>query len=275
MNRLHTNTSSRPWRFRTLLIVCLCPPIVWSQAEPLQKSPSMANDMAITSLPTAKSTRSIWRNRVSLSPEDARELQSKQRLQETLRKLKAVRFEDFPEPVAQTVSEEPNVPVTETEPPLPRNTPTIIVRPLPPEAPNEVPMSASTLTKETAEALRLLAQSPEKLRKPETLGQILHKGKAWPEAALCYQESLKRLNAESVAPSEDKAWLLLQIGNCLQHSDPEEAVRIYKQLISEYPHSLWSELVRVKGQWITWELRDKPKTVITEIKENLLPRGKK
>jgi hypothetical protein len=51
-------------------------------------------------------------------------------------------------------------------------------------------------------------------------------------------------------------------------------MRIYKQLISEYPHSLWAELVKVKGQWITWEIRDKPKALISEIKRQMNDRNK-
>ncbi len=77
-----------------------------------------------------------------------------------------------------------------------------------------------------------------------------------------------------MAPTENKAWLLFQIGNCLQPSDLDKAMRIYKQLISEYPHSLWAELVKVKGQWITWEIRDKPKALISEIKRQMNDRNK-
>ncbi|MCP4449941.1 MAG: hypothetical protein GY809_00650, partial [Planctomycetes bacterium] len=167
-----------------------------------------------------------------------------------------------------------NQPAANTSPQSPDNRSVIIIKtvaPAPvPEAPNNVAPSSSALTEETTEALRLLAKSPEKLRRPEALGQILFQGKAWLEAGLCYEESLKRLNSQSTAPSDDKAWLLLQIGNCLQHSDPEGAMRIYKQLISDYPLSLWSELVRVKGQWITWELRTDPQTLISDIKTETL-----
>ncbi|NQV34736.1 MAG: tetratricopeptide repeat protein, partial [Phycisphaeraceae bacterium] len=193
-------------------------------------------------------------------------------LQETLKKLKSIRFADHGELETSTTTQEPNQSSTNTQPRSAANKPVIIIKTLPPKAmpdsPNNVPMSAATLTKETTEALRLLTQSLEKLPKPDLLGQILFRSKAWSEAGLCYEESLKRLNAISVAPSEDKAWLLLQIGNCLQRSEPEEAVVIFKQLINDYPNSLWSELVRVKGQCITDELRDKPKMLINEIRAN-------
>ena len=269
----------RPWRLWTLLIVCLCPPLVSGQAERTPKNLASANDMQLANLPKTESARSAWRDRTSLPSQNSQDAQSKKRLQETLRKLKSLRFTDDAESEFMARTQEPNQPGTETKPQSTTDKPVIIIRTLPPtagpESPKDAPRSDSTLTKETTETLRLRAQSPEKLHKPELLGQILFRGKAWPEARLCYEESLKRLNSKSIAPSEDKAWLLLQIGNCLQQSDPEKAMTIYKQLIKEYPNSLWSELVRVKGQWITWELRDKPKTLISEIKAKASDKGKK
>jgi tetratricopeptide (TPR) repeat protein len=271
------NPCTKLWHLWTWLTVCLCP---LALGQPEQTSPTRvsANDMVLANLPNTESTRSIWRDRTSMSPADGQDMQSKKKLQDTLRKLKSLQFTDLSEPEVQAAPQKSDEPGANTTPQLPDTRPVIFVRtvaPDVPEAPNDVAQSESTLTEETTEALRVLAQSPEKLRRPEALGQILFQGKAWLEAGLCYEESLKRLNAKSMAPSEDKAWLLLQIGNCLQQSDPERAMRIYKQLISEYPHSLWSELVRVKGQWITWELRDKPKTLISEIKTDTLQKAKR
>ena len=114
-----------------------------------------------------------------------------------------------------------------------------------------------------------LTQSPDKLRKPEVLAEILYHGKAYAEAALCYREAYDRLSRQTLAPSEDKAWYLFQLGNCLQHTNQKEAMDIIKQLISEYPHSLWSEMVRIKGQCITWEINDKPKELIQEVKQQV------
>ena len=260
----------RPWRLWTLLMVCLCPPVALGQTEHTPASLASANDLRLAELPKTESARDAWRDRISSPLQNNQDAQSKQKLQETLKKLKSIRFADLEESETPTTTGEPSQSSTSTQPRSAANKPVIIINPLPPKAmpdsPNNVPMSNARLTEETTEALRLLALSPEKFPKPELLGQILLRGKAWSEAGLCYEESLKRLNAASVAPSQDKAWLLLQIGNCLQRSDPQKAVTIYKQLITEYPNSLWSELVRVKGQWITWELRDKPQTLINEIK---------
>jgi tetratricopeptide (TPR) repeat protein len=269
----------RLWRLWTLLIVCVCPPLVLGQATRTPGDLASANDLRLANLPKTEAARNAWRDRTRLSSDNNRDAESKKKLQETLKQLKSLRFTDEAESELLTTTRAAAEPDTDTAPQRAVNKPVIIIRTQPPKAtpefPNNVPPSNATLTKQTAEALHLLAQSPEKLPKPELLGQILLRSKAYAEAALCYQESLKRLNAKSVAPSEDKAWLLLQIGNCLQQTDPKKATTIYKQLISEYPHSLWSELVRVKTQWIIWELRDKPKTLINDIKANKSQEGKK
>jgi tetratricopeptide (TPR) repeat protein len=279
MNSHQPYLCARPWRLWTLLIVCLCPPIVSGQTERTPKNLASANDMQLAGLPKTESARSVWRDRTSLPAQNSQDARSKKRLQETLRKLKSLRFTDDAESEFMAITQEPNQPGTETKPRSTTDKPLIIIRTPPPSTvpapPKDESLANSALTKETTEALRLRAQSPEKLHKPELLGQILFRAKAWPEAKLCYEESLKRLNSKSVAPSEDKAWLLLQIGNCLQQSDPQKAVTTYKQLIKEYPNSLWSELVRVKDQCITWELRDKPKTLISEIKAKTSDKGKK
>ena len=277
MNSHHSDTPAGLWHLWTLLAVCLCP-LAFGQAEQTPQTYGSANDMVLADLPNTESTRSLWRDRTSLSPINSQDAQSRKKLQDTLRKLKSLRFVDLSESEVQAAPQDTNQPGTDTSPQSPENNPAFIIRtvaPAVPEAPNDVKLSDSALTEETTEALRLLAQSPEKLRKPEALGQILFQGKAWLEAGLCYEESLKRLNAKSMGASDDKAWLLLQIGNCLKHSDPERAMKIYKQLILEYPLSLWSELVRVKGRWITWELRDKPKTLISKIKTDTLEKAKK
>jgi tetratricopeptide (TPR) repeat protein len=269
----------RLWRLWTLLIVCVCPTLVLGQATRTPGDLASANDLRLANLPKTEAARNAWRDRTRLSSDDNRDAESKKKLQETLKQLKSLRFTDEAESELLTTTRAATEPDTDTAPQRAANKPVIIIRTQPPKAapafPNNVPPSNATLTKQTAEALHLLAQSPEKLPKPELLGQILLRSKVYTEAALCYQESLKRLNAKTVAPSEDKAWLLLQIGNCLQQTDPKKATTIYKQLISEYPHSLWSELVRVKTQWIIWELRDKPKTLISDIKANKSQEGKK
>lgn len=277
MNRTHTYSPARLRRLLTLLIACGCPLIVSGQIESVSNTQASNNDLLLTELPKTESARTVWRERASLSSMSPEDVQSRKRLQETLKRLKAIRFPDLAEPAVQTEPREPNEAVPGTSGQSSKDKKVVIVRTvLPqttPEAPNNVPDPNSSLTKETTEALKVLAQSPETLQKPEFLGKILFQGQAWPQAKLCYEEALRRLNAKSVAPSEDKAWLLLQIGNCLQRTDPQEAMTIFKQLISEYPHSLWSEVVRVKGQWITWELRDKPKALISEVKAKTAQKG--
>ncbi len=270
MNRTQTHRHLRSWRLLTLAMILMGSSIGFGKAKPTPEDRTASNDMLLSNLPNTQTTRDIWRDRTSPPPKHGPETQSRKKLQDTLNKLKSLRFADLEEPETLATAQTADQTDANIMPEPTVQKPIIIIRPPAPKAVADaistVPAPNSRLTKQTTDALTKLAQSPKKLQKPESLGQILFQGKAYSEAALCYEEALKRLNIESLAGSEDKEWLLFQIGNCYPQSDPQKAMRIYKQLILEYPHSLWSELVRVKGQWITWELRDKPKTLVNEIK---------
>jgi tetratricopeptide (TPR) repeat protein len=270
MNSIQTHTHIRSWRLLTLTMVLMELSVGFGQAESTPADRTASNDMLLSNLPNTKATRNVWRDRTSPPKNDNKETQSKKKLQDTLNKLKSLRFAGLEESEALATAQTTGPKDAKVVPESTTQKQVIIIRtPAPkalPDSPNTVPIPNSELTKQTTDAMVKLAQSPEKLQKPESLGQILFQGQAFSEAALCYEEALKRLNIETLAGSEDKEWLLFQIGNCYKQSDPQKAMRIYKQLILEYPHSLWSELVRVKGQWITWELRDKPKTLVNEIK---------
>jgi tetratricopeptide (TPR) repeat protein len=248
-------------------------PLVYAQPEPVPTGQGSPNDLILTDLPKTESALKTWRDRVSAARATDKDTESQKKLQETLNRLRAVRFADPQRSETQITAPSGNSPVADVPPQTQDNKPIIIVRTSEPrklpDSPNSVPEGSSGLTRQTAEALTLLAQSPEKILNPEAMADILFQSKTFPQAALYYEESLKRLNKKTMAPSEDKAWLLFQIGNSLQESDPEKAMIMYKQLISEHPHSLWAELVRIKGQCITWELREKPKALISEIKERV------
>ena len=273
MQRLSTHDNGRLWRPWTLVMICGFASLVYAQTEPVSSGQGSPNDLVLTDLPKTELARNTWRDRVSAARATDKDAESKKKLQDTLNKLKSMRFTDTQRSETQVTAPDGSPPGAEATAQTQNNKPVIIIRaPEPrklPDSRNNVPDSSSMLNPKTAEALTLLAQSPEKVLNPEAMADILFWSKTFPQAALYYEESLKRLNKKTMAPSEDKAWLLFQIGNSLQESDPEKAMAMYKQLITEHPHSLWAELVRIKGQCITWELREKPKALISEIKERV------
>ncbi|MCF7972281.1 MAG: tetratricopeptide repeat protein [Phycisphaerae bacterium] len=279
MQRLSIHDSVRSWRLWTLVTVCLYTPILFGQVDPVSRGMESANDLVLTDLPKTDASREAWRDRTSPARATSKDTESKKKLQNTLQKLKSLRFSNLQKPETEVTSPDANQPATEPSSLSKRNQPVIIIRaPGPSEIPaasNDIHDSNSMLTPKTTEALGLLSQSPEKVLDPEALAEILFHSKTYPQAALYYEETLNRLNRKTMAPSEDKAWLLFQIGNCLQQSDPDKTMRMYKQLISEHPHSLWAELARVKGQCITWEIREKPMALVTEIKSHVDSNSKK
>jgi TolA-binding protein len=87
-----------------------------------------------------------------------------------------------------------------------------------------------------------------------------------PRAAAAYQEALKRTEPNNVVSAKDRCWILFQIGNCLRAADPATAARMYRQLISEYPHSQWAQAAKAQDQLVEWFQKDNPKTLIVDSK---------
>ncbi|NQV35186.1 MAG: hypothetical protein HQ515_21000, partial [Phycisphaeraceae bacterium] len=105
----------RPWRLWTLLIVCLCSPVL-GQAERAPASLASANDLRLAELPKTESARNAWRDRTSSPLQNSQDAESKKKLQETLKKLKSIRFADHGELETSTTTQEPNQSSTNTQP---------------------------------------------------------------------------------------------------------------------------------------------------------------
>jgi len=129
-----------------------------------------------------------------------------------------------------------------------------------PRLPNE------PITGETLQMLRNLAQNPEKLDNPFELGEILFVSGNVKEAATFYSEALKRKDPNDAGASQERAWILFQIGNCLRNEDLPAAAKMYQQLLTEYPNSPWAGMATARSNLIAWYLKDEPVKLIAEIK---------
>lgn len=118
---------------------------------------------------------------------------------------------------------------------------------------------------QTLEMLKSLSQQPDKLDNPLELGEVLFSSGKLKEAAAFYQEALKRKDPNDANSSQDRAWILFQIGNCLRNHEPLTAVKRYGQLLTEYPQSPWTALAKAEGQLIDWYLRDEPRKLIGQV----------
>ena len=131
---------------------------------------------------------------------------------------------------------------------------------------NEEEVESSLLnkpvTKQTLQMAEDLLKHPEQIDNPLELGEILFLSGHLPQAAVAYQEALKRTEPNDTASARDRSWILFQVGNCLRADDPATAAKMYRQLISEYPHSQWTEAAKAQDQLAEWYQKDNPKTLI-------------
>ena len=186
---------------------------------------------------------------------------SKDHLKKIIEQIRSVEFQpqkQAPEPVIVPETAPPNEP-NEPLPDVPVQKETVKQKAIS-RLPNE------PIDNETLQKLRNLAQEPEKLTNPLELGEILFVSGNVKEAAMFYSEALKRKDPNDISVSEDRAWILFQIGNCLQNDDMPAAAKMYQQLLTEYPNSPWAVLATARNNLIAWYMRDEPFKLIQQVK---------
>ena len=122
------------------------------------------------------------------------------------------------------------------------------------------------VTNKTLQTIRNLSKNPGSLNNPFEMGETLFLSGYIKEAAIFYREALKRKSPDDAGSARDRAWILFQIGNCLRNDDQPEAIKMYGQLITEYPNSPWKELADARRTLLDWFLKDEPQKYITERK---------
>jgi tetratricopeptide (TPR) repeat protein len=191
---------------------------------------------------------------------DQKDGKSKNDLQRIIEQIRSVNFKpqkQTPEPVV--VPEgipvvEPNETVSETT--EPKEDEKIQIEPKLPYEP---------ITDQTLQTLKDLSQHPDKLDNPFELGEILFLSANLKEAAVFYQEALRRADPNDPNSARDRAWILFQTGNCLRNDERSAAAKMYGQLITEYPDSPWTDLAKAQVTLISWFLKDEPRKLITEL----------
>ncbi len=123
------------------------------------------------------------------------------------------------------------------------------------------------VTFETIQKIKKMAEKPDEVDNPYEIGNTLYLSNNIGEAAVFYQEALRRKKPEDMSSSDDRAWLLFQTGNSLRTIDMLAAADMYGKLITEYPDSAWAGYARVQRNVITWYLSDKPDDMLKQIKK--------
>ena len=224
-----------------------------------QKSPQ--SSLTLLSDPNSSFKRQLWRAELSIAKDekDKRTKDELKRMVEQIRsiELKPDKQDSEPVPVPEVVQTvEPNETLPDTVVPKEQRT-----KEIKPKLPYE-PISDHTL-----QILKDLSQHLDKLDNPFELGETLVLSGNLKEAAIFYQEALKRKSPDGAGSARDRDWILFQIGNCLWNDDPVTAMKMYGQLITECPNSPWKEFAEARSKLLDWYRKDEPHKLIDEHKQ--------
>jgi tetratricopeptide (TPR) repeat protein len=204
-------------------------------------------------------TRQLWRNRV-LAPEQTDDPETQIALNGLVRRIRSMRFEAkeqppaaapfvMPEPTERRVDVAPGQDAAERKEERP---------PTASSAPRESPLSL-----EAAEALQRVVADPNQAGNPLELAELLYLTGRLPEAAVLYRKALDGAAGKGPGAQADRAWILLQLGNCLRDAKPAQARDIYARLVAEHPDCPWVDLAKAHSQLITWYEQVQPRQWVT------------
>ncbi len=253
-----------------------------TQAAKVQSS---RQEQSQTSNTAPVNRRLLWQAGFSIA-KDQKDNKSKNELQRIIEQIRSVELKpknQAPEPViavepAPTTGpneilsdtetpKEPNEKEIESKQPAPfcnkSGSPLAKSRKIGPSQ-NVNPLPYEPVNDQTLQLLENLLQHPDQADNPFELGEILFLSDCLKEAGVFYQEALNRSSPDKVSSAQNRAWILFQIGNCLKDDDPLTAMKMYRQLIAEYPDSLWADLAKARNKLIDWYQQDKPQTLIAE-----------
>lgn len=272
MKKLKTKNESskiKVFNFYTMVFLFLfcifCSTATLAYAETASKQISDKDDektpfLLLEKTPKTNLSRQLWQARIS----PAKDTNSRQRaneLQQIIKQLNSIEFktkEQTPEPL---ITVEPIQKTEHNE--IPANIETTQAHK--PEK-TEPKLPYKQVTDQTLLIVRNLSQHPDKLDRPLELAEILFDSNCLAEAAKCYQQAFDRMTTNETHQLTDKAWILFQMGNCLQYDNAPKAIQMYKQIITEYPDSPWTNIAKAKYKLIDWYLKDKPNMLINEHK---------
>ncbi len=124
---------------------------------------------------------------------------------------------------------------------------------------------------------KICKQAGEEMANPIRLADTLYTSGYKKEAYTIYKNSFN-----PNISSNDASWITFQMANCLVETDPGEARKLLKKLVTEHPSSPWSLLAENQELILQWRYEYKPRKVLKEsrdilsekieLKEKALPR---
>jgi len=210
--------------------------------------------------PNSHLQRQLWQARISAAQSEKDEA-SKNELKRMIERIRSVKFKPRKQPPEPVVVVEPAPTTKPNETAL-----DTAVRKEPEKKEIEPKLPYEPITDQTLQMLKSLSLHPDELDNPFELGEILFLSGNLKEATVFYREALNRKGPDDVGSAQDRPWILLQIGNCMRNDDLPLAATMYKQLITEYPNSLWVDLAKAQDELISWYQKDTPRKLIAECK---------
>ena len=231
----------------------------------------LENDLLIAKSPITDISRELWQDRITClknTDSDA----SRNDIELLLKQIRSIELgpqKQTPEPIVTLEPTREDKPAKKAQPD--ETQPVTIATQIPEPVRPERTISQNRtqpiyLKKQTLQIFKDLSQKPEQLQNPLKLADILFNSHCLAEAAKCYRQALDRITADDTDQYSDKAWILFQLGNCLQNDDPQTAMQVYRQLTQECPDSSWADLANAKAQLIDWYQKNKPDTLISKRK---------
>ncbi len=192
-------------------------------------------------------TQRLWRSRMSV-PAQTDDGQTRVALNEVLSRIRSVKFEPKEHGAPAFTVPEPVV----SQPVIVSNRTTVEPQVVQRPTTTSPGPSDGTLSSETVDALKRVLADPNQASEPLALAELLFLTGRRNEAAVLYQKALDSTTGDQASAREDRAWILLQLGNCLRETNPARARDMYTKLVAEYPDSPWVELAKAHSQLISW-----------------------
>jgi tetratricopeptide (TPR) repeat protein len=201
-------------------------------------------------------TRRLWESRIA-TPDPSEDTDERQNLRNLIEKVRSLKFEG--NQVTPSFSSPTDVPPRAG---YSRSNDVVATTPSA-TAPSAL---TTTSTVESAgpsrpaplEDLGGRLHDTDYVRNPLEVAELLFLSGRPVEAIGFYEKALARTARADAATSEDRAWILFQLGNCLRETDMTRARDAYIKLVAEHPTSPWTELAKAHGRLITWYLAAKP-----------------
>jgi len=139
---------------------------------------------------------------------------------------------------------------------------------IPEETEDRQQTSTHALNPEIVQKLERIIERSATTNEPQLLADMLYQSGYYELAAYFYELAISR-GVKEQTDDADKSWLMMQKAVCLSNSNPQQALQIYKGLISQYPASQWTELAKNYEGLIDLLEAQQPKKLIEQCRQDI------